>query len=164
MGLLLALSFLGNLIVVLFILLCASMILIILVQKGRGGGLGAAFGGGGAGSLLGTKTGDFLTWVTIALATGFLVLAVLMGKFMRPSASSSTLSSPIPAATSQPVSDETDQSAADMGSDELETSEQVVLEEVTDRAETAAEQMPEMDDPGIAEGSEPAEEPVEKTE
>lgn len=78
----LALSFLGNLAVVLFVLVCLAIILIVLLQKGRGGGIGAAFGGGGAGSLLGTKTGDFLTWVTICLVSAFLVMAVLMGKFM----------------------------------------------------------------------------------
>ena len=44
--------------------------------------------------MLGTKTGDFLTWVTISLVAAFLVLAVLMGKFMRPSGTSSTLSGP----------------------------------------------------------------------
>jgi preprotein translocase subunit SecG len=92
----LALSMLSNLVIALFILVCVALILIILLQKGRGGGLGAAFGGGGAGSLLGTKTGDFLTWVTITLVAGFLILAVLMGKFMRPSGSSSTLSTPLP--------------------------------------------------------------------
>lgn len=92
---LLALSLLSNLIVGVFIILCVGLILIILLQKGRGGGMGAAFGGGGgAGSLLGTKTGDFLTWVTIGLVAGFLVLAVLMGKFMRPSASLPSLASP----------------------------------------------------------------------
>ena len=80
-----ALSFLANLAVILFILVCLAIILIVLLQKGRGGGMGAAFGGGGgAGSLLGTKTGDFLTWVTICLVAMFLVMAVLMGKFMRP--------------------------------------------------------------------------------
>ena len=63
----LGLSIVQNLAVVLFVLICAAIILIVLLQKGRGGGIGAAFGGGGAGSLLGTKTGDFLTWVTICL-------------------------------------------------------------------------------------------------
>ena len=85
----LALTFLQNLAVVLFILVCLAIILIVLLQKGRGGGVGAAFGGGGGGgSLLGTKTGDFLTWVTICLVALFLVMAVLMGKFLRPGASS----------------------------------------------------------------------------
>lgn len=78
----LALSFMKTLAVVLFVLVCLAIILIILLQKGRGGGIGAAFGGGGAGSLLGTKTGDFLTWVTICLVAVFLVMAVLMGKFL----------------------------------------------------------------------------------
>ena len=99
MALMLALSLLGNLIVAFFIFVCVGLILIILLQKGRGGGLGSAFGGGGAGSLLGTKTGDFLTWVTIALVAGFLVLAVLMSKFMRPPGATSTLSAPVPTMT-----------------------------------------------------------------
>ncbi len=98
----LGLSVLQNLVVVLFVLICLAIILIVLLQKGRGGGIGAAFGGGGAGSLLGTKTGDFLTWVTICLVAAFLVLAVLMGKFMRPKLPGGT---PLPAApvTSQPA-------------------------------------------------------------
>jgi preprotein translocase subunit SecG len=37
-----------------------------------------------AGGLLGSKTGDFLTWVTIVMVAVFLVLAVVMGKFYRP--------------------------------------------------------------------------------
>jgi len=106
MALLLALSLMKNLVIALFILVCAALILIILLQKGRGGGLGAAFGGGGAGSLLGTKTGDFLTWVTITLVAGFLVLAVLMGKYMRGSESSSELSAPTPLGAETSVVDE----------------------------------------------------------
>ncbi|HLB75228.1 MAG TPA: preprotein translocase subunit SecG, partial [Sedimentisphaerales bacterium] len=43
--------------------------------------------GGGAGSILGSKTGDFLTWVTIILVGLFLLLAVVMGKFYRPGVS-----------------------------------------------------------------------------
>ena len=106
MTLMLALSFLQNLVVALFVLLAVALILIILLQKGRGGGLGAAFGGGGAGSLLGTKTGDFLTWVTIALVAALLVLAVLMGKFMRPKGASSTLLAPVTTTETQDIATE----------------------------------------------------------
>lgn len=70
---------------VLFVICCIILILVILIQKGRGGGLSAAFGGGGTGGILGTKTGDFLTWVTIVLVGAFLLLAVLMAKFYKPS-------------------------------------------------------------------------------
>jgi preprotein translocase subunit SecG len=70
---------------VLFVVCCVALILIILIQKGRGGGLSAAFGGGMAGGILGSKTGDFLTWVTIVLVGMFLTLAVVMAKFYKPS-------------------------------------------------------------------------------
>ncbi len=71
---------------VLFVLCALLLILIVLIQKGRGGGLSAAFGGGGAGGILGSKTGDFLTWVTIGAACLFLLLAMVMAKYYRPSA------------------------------------------------------------------------------
>jgi preprotein translocase subunit SecG len=80
----LAVSFTMKIAAVLFVLCSVSLILIILVQKGRGGGLSGAFGGGVAGGLLGSKTGDFLTWVTIVLVAIFLSLAILMAKFYRP--------------------------------------------------------------------------------
>ncbi len=73
------------------------LILLILVQKGRGGGLSGAFGGAGGGaSLLGTKTGDFLTWVTICLVVLFLVLAIIMVKFYRPTSSDDLSQTPAP--------------------------------------------------------------------
>jgi preprotein translocase subunit SecG len=80
----LAISFIMKITAVLFVLCSVLLILIILVQKGRGGGLSGAFGGGMASGLLGSKTGDFLTWVTIVLVAIFLSLAVLMTKFYRP--------------------------------------------------------------------------------
>lgn len=81
----LAVGFFMNLMAVLFVIVCILLILVILVQKGRGGGLSAAFGGGMAGSLLGSKTGDFMTWVTIVLVGVFLLLAVVLARFYRPS-------------------------------------------------------------------------------
>lgn len=84
---LLAVGFLMKVVAALFIVCCVSLILIILIQKGRGGGLSGAFGGAGAGGILGSKTGDFLTWVTIVLVGVFLTLAVVMAKFYRPEVS-----------------------------------------------------------------------------
>ncbi len=69
---------------VLFVFCALALILIILVQKGKGGGLSGAFGGGMASGILGSKTGDFLTWVTIVLVGVFLTLAVVMAKFYKP--------------------------------------------------------------------------------
>ena len=80
----LAVGILMKLVAVLFVLVAIVLILVILLQKGRGGGLTAAFGGGMGGGLLGSKTGDFLTWVTIVLVGVFLTLAVLMGRFYKP--------------------------------------------------------------------------------
>ncbi|MHC4574828.1 MAG: preprotein translocase subunit SecG [Planctomycetota bacterium] len=80
----LAVGFVMSVVGVLFVVCAVALILVILIQKGRGGGLSAAFGGGMAGGLLGSKTGDFLTWVTIMLAGVFLLLAIVMGKFYKP--------------------------------------------------------------------------------
>ena len=82
---LLAMGFVLKVVAVLFVVCCVALILIILIQKGRGGGLSAAFGGGMAGGILGSKTGDFLTWVTIVLVGIFLTLAVVMARFYKPS-------------------------------------------------------------------------------
>jgi preprotein translocase subunit SecG len=81
---LLAVSFIMKVVAVLFILCCVALVLIVLIQKGRGGGLSGAFGGAMASGILGSKTGDFLTWVTIMLAGIFLLLAVVMAKFYKP--------------------------------------------------------------------------------
>ena len=80
----LAVGFILKIIAVLFVICCVALILIVLIQKGRGGGLSAAFGGGMASGILGSKTGDFLTWVTIVLVGVFLTLAVVMAKFYKP--------------------------------------------------------------------------------
>lgn len=80
----LAIGVLINIVAVLFVLVSIVLILVILVQKGRGGGLSGAFGGGMASGLLGSKTGDFLTWVTIVVVALFLTCAVLLAKFYRP--------------------------------------------------------------------------------
>ncbi len=79
--------FIMNVVMVLWVFVAIALILIILIQKGKGGGLSGAFGGLGAGGLLGTKTGDFLTWVTICFVVAFLGLAVLMVKYYKPSQS-----------------------------------------------------------------------------
>jgi len=100
---LLAVSFVMNIVAVLFVICCVVLILVILIQKGRGGGLSSAFGGGMAGSLLGTKTGDFLTWVTIVLTGVFLMLAGVMAKFYRPTVTDYGPGAPAP--QSQPAED-----------------------------------------------------------
>ena len=108
---------------VLFVLSAALLILIILMQKGKGGGLSAAFGGGMAGGILGSKTGDFLTWVTIVLVGFFLGLALLMAKFYRPTIAefgtektvqqqpSSDVEPPVPADQNQPQADDVNEIA-----------------------------------------------------
>ena len=64
----------------LFAIVCILMMLLILAQKPRGGGLSGAFGGGGgnAQSAFGSKTGEMLTWVTVAFFVGFILLAIAL--------------------------------------------------------------------------------------
>lgn len=84
---LLAVGFFMTVAAVVWFICAVALVLVILVQKGKGGGLGAAFGGSLAGGILGSKTGDFLTWVTIVLVGIFLTLAVAMAKFYKPTVS-----------------------------------------------------------------------------
>ena len=82
---LLAASFFIKTIAGLFVVCAVVLIFVVLLQKGKGGGLSAAFAGGMASGILGSKTGDFLTWVTIVLVSVFLILAVVLTKFYKPS-------------------------------------------------------------------------------
>ena len=67
-----------GLLTLVLIFICGLLMLVILIQKGRGGGLSGAFGGGGGGSAaFGTKTGDVFTWITIALASLFLLVTII---------------------------------------------------------------------------------------
>jgi protein translocase SecG subunit len=94
--LMLAVSFFANFVAVAFIICAVVLILIVLIQKGKGGGLSAAFGGGMASGILGSKTGDFLTWITIAMVGVFLTLAVVMAKFYKPGISDFDVGQPQP--------------------------------------------------------------------
>ena len=90
-----------NAIMVAWIAICVILALIILIQKGKGGGLSGAFGGAGSGAgLLGTKTGDFLTWVTISLVGLFFLLAIVLGIFL-----SSDNAPPAPTTIETPIGD-----------------------------------------------------------
>ncbi|MHC4728599.1 MAG: preprotein translocase subunit SecG [Planctomycetota bacterium] len=109
---LLAVGFIMKAVAALFVVCCVSLILIILIQKGRGGGLSGAFGGAMASGILGSKTGDFLTWVTIVLAGVFLTVAVVMAKFYKPDVSE--YGEVTPAGQVQPVSPEQSSGSAGM--------------------------------------------------
>lgn len=63
----------------LIILVCLVLMLVILIQRGRGGGLSGAFGGGGGSAAFGAKTGDVFTWITVVVASVFLIMAVVGG-------------------------------------------------------------------------------------
>ncbi len=63
---------------ILMICVCCFLMLVILIQRGRGSGLAGAFGGAGGSSAFGAKTGDILTWVTVVVTFGFLVMAVVL--------------------------------------------------------------------------------------
>ena len=70
-------GFVRGIITLLFVAICLLLIVVILLQKGRGGGLAGAFGGAGGHSAFGTKTGDVFTWVTVALAAMFVIVAII---------------------------------------------------------------------------------------
>lgn len=112
----LAVSIIMNIVAVFFLLSCILLILLVLIQKGKGGGLSGAFGGGMAGNLLGSKTGDFLTWVTIIMVGIFLTLAIVMDKWYRPSLSYSNQES---AKQQQPIGPSAPTGPTESGSQNL---------------------------------------------
>ena len=70
---------LSTILLIPFILICLALILIVLLQAGKGGGLAGAFGGGGGQTFLGARgAADFLGKMTIYLAVGFMVLALIL--------------------------------------------------------------------------------------
>ncbi len=80
--------------------LCAlALIFIILIQKGKGGGLSGAFGGGMASSVLGANTKKPLTWFTIGLVSFYLLAAVLLAMYYKP-----TVSTPVEQPATQQTS------------------------------------------------------------
>ncbi len=99
--LLLKVSLVMHIVSVLWVLCAVILVLVVLIQKGRGGGLSGAFGGGMASGILGTKTGDFLTWVTVSLVGAFLLLTITMAKFYRPTAIGTMMEEP--AVQTQPL-------------------------------------------------------------
>ncbi len=69
-------------------LLLTSVILIglILIQRGKGGGLAGAFGGAGGASAFGSRAGDPVTWITIYTAAAWILLVMILVKFVQPAA------------------------------------------------------------------------------
>ncbi len=108
-----AIPVLMKLLAVLWFITAIVLMLVILMQKGRGGGLSAAFAGG-AQNLLGSKTGDFFTWLTICLVGGFLLLSIVLAMWFKP-AEEKWLNMPKPAAaqtTQAPAGKKTDSPAS----------------------------------------------------
>jgi preprotein translocase subunit SecG len=64
-----------DLIVTLATAIGGLLVCLVLLQRGRGGGVSGLLGGSGAGSAFGPRTGDALTWATVATFTLFIALA-----------------------------------------------------------------------------------------
>ena len=79
-----------TLVMVLFVISALLLMLVILIQKGKGGGLTGAIAGGTMGNILGSQAKGPLTYITIGLVTVFLLLAVVMAKYYKPTASETT--------------------------------------------------------------------------
>lgn len=86
----------------LFIVISVLLIGLVLLQKNRGSGLSGAFGGVGGHSAFGTKTGDFLTWITVGLTAGLLLVAVAANFAFQPEPSTNLTGAP-PAAPTTPT-------------------------------------------------------------
>jgi len=83
----LAAGFVMSILATIFVIGSVVLILVVLIQKGKGGGLSGAFAGGMASGILGSKTGDVLTWITISVASLFIIVALVLDRWWRPSMS-----------------------------------------------------------------------------
>jgi preprotein translocase subunit SecG len=71
-------DFLIGILNILIVLGSLFLVCIILIQRGKGGGLAGAFGGVGGSSAFGTKAGDVFTRITIGVAIGWILTAMLL--------------------------------------------------------------------------------------
>ncbi|HPS55737.1 MAG TPA: preprotein translocase subunit SecG [Sedimentisphaerales bacterium] len=101
-----AVPFLMKIVAAIWMICCVFLILVVMIQKSKGGGLSATFGGGGAGGVLGSKTGDFLTWFTIVLVGVFLVLSIVMTKYYKPTVGDFGASQAVEQTQQVPATDE----------------------------------------------------------
>jgi preprotein translocase subunit SecG len=102
--LILASASFGQVILTIALVMVALLLIgLILLQKNRGSGLSGAFGGVGGHTAFGTKTGDFLTWVTVSLAAFFLILSVV-ANFVFDRSATAAVNPPAAAESSAPVS------------------------------------------------------------
>ena len=79
-----------------FLICSIVLILVVLIQKGKGGGLSSAFAGGMASGILGSKTGDVLTWITIGVVSVFILMALVLDRWWRPTVSGPQPQTPAP--------------------------------------------------------------------
>lgn len=71
--------------IVIELIIAVLLILVILMQSSKGGGLAGAFGAGNMGAVFGVRrTSDFLAKSTQALATVFIVLALVINLWLLP--------------------------------------------------------------------------------
>ena len=92
----LAAGFIMSILAGIFVIGSVVLILVVLIQKGKGGGLSGAFAGGMASGILGSKTGDVLTWITISVASAFIIVALVLDRWWRPSTTGPALRAPAP--------------------------------------------------------------------
>lgn len=101
----LAVEWYHNVLAFIFAVIACLLMLVVLLQRGRGTGLSGAFGGTGGHTAFGAKTGDFLTWITIALAGLFLICSVVLNYvFQTPDVTTAPRVAPTPGAPATPES------------------------------------------------------------
>ncbi|WP_440867308.1 preprotein translocase subunit SecG [Symbiopectobacterium purcellii] len=65
---------------VIFLLIALGLVGLIMLQQGKGADMGASFGAGASATLFGSSgSGNFMTRMTVVLATLFFVLSLVLG-------------------------------------------------------------------------------------
>lgn len=92
--------------IIIEVIVAVLLIIVVLMQASKGGGLAGAFGSGNVGAVFGVRrTSDFLVKATQALATVFIVLALVINLWLLPRGAAtreSVIQQSVPAPASLP--------------------------------------------------------------
>ncbi len=92
-----------SILIALHIMVSIALIIIVLLQMGKGAQAGASFGAGGSQTMFGSTSGNFMSKVTVAAATIFMLTSLSLAYFHGSATSQSIMPSTVAAPAAAPA-------------------------------------------------------------